>query len=101
TISSTPSNTLHNATLTLHDALPISPAATKAEEPPEEPPGVWLIFQGLRVGPHALGSVIALIANSGVLVRPKITKPPSRQRFTNSESSSATRPKRFKPLVPI
>ena len=27
----------------------VTPAATAAAEPPEEPPGVWAGFQGLRV----------------------------------------------------
>ena len=33
-----------------------SPAATAAAAPPLEPPGVWSVFQGLRVAPKAAAS---------------------------------------------
>src|SRR5690554_2831617 len=78
-----------------------TPAATIAAEPPDEPPGVWFTFQGLRVAPHVSGSVMPLMANSGVLVRPKITKPALRQRFTSSESCAAILLIRFKPALPM
>jgi hypothetical protein len=32
-----------------------TPDATAAADPPLEPPGVWSVFQGLRVGPNSLG----------------------------------------------
>ena len=54
------------------------PAATAAAAPPEEPPGVRSGSQGLRVGPKASGSVTGSRPNSGVLVLPKITRPPRR-----------------------
>lgn len=58
------------------------PAATAAADPPDEPPGVWSRFQGLRVGPNRCGSVTPLAPNSDVLVLPKITNPASSQRST-------------------
>src|SRR5699024_3841074 len=73
----------------LAPAIGTTPAATNAAEPPEEPPGVCSTCQGLRVAPHASGSVTPLIANSGVLVRPKIMAPAARHRLTNSASSVA------------
>src|SRR4051795_12452733 len=39
------------------------PAATAAADPPEDPPGVWLRFHGLRAGPQATGSLIAFAPN--------------------------------------
>ena len=33
------------------------PAATRAADPPEDPPLVWSVFQGLRVAPNAADSV--------------------------------------------
>lgn len=66
------------------------PAATAAPEPPEEPPGVWPTFHGLRAGPHSSGSVTAFAPNSGVLVLPKITSPASRKRWVTSACWSAT-----------
>jgi hypothetical protein len=56
------------------------PAATAAPEPPEEPPGVRLVSQGLRVGPNRRGSVTGTMPNSGEAVRPTKTNPASRRR---------------------
>src|SRR5690625_3123630 len=58
------------------------PAATAAAAPPDDPPGVRPRFHGLRVAPNAAGSVIGFAPNSGVLVRPKTTSPPSDHRRT-------------------
>src|SRR5678816_2936208 len=44
------------------------PAATAAAPPPLEPPEVNSRFQGLRVAPNSLGSVVMVKPNSGVLV---------------------------------
>ena len=51
------------------------PEATAAAEPPEDPPLECSIAQGLRVGPKATGSVVIEVPSSGVLVRPRTTKP--------------------------
>ena len=41
------------------------PLATAAAEPPEEPPVVWSVFHGFRVGPYESGSVVIVVPNSG------------------------------------
>ena len=66
------------------------PAATAAAEPPLEPPGEWSVLHGLRVGPHASGSVVGRLPNSGLLVRPAITSPAARKRLTNVVSAGDT-----------
>ena len=38
-------------------------AATRAAAPPEEPPELYPVFQGLRVGPCSSGSVVAVRPN--------------------------------------
>ena len=53
-----------------------SPAATAAAEPPLDPPAVYCACHGLRVGPNSVGSVVIVSPNSGVLVLPKMTRPP-------------------------
>ena len=54
-------------------------AATAADEPPDEPPGMRSRSHGLRVGPYALFSVDEPIANSSMLVLPRITTPAALQ----------------------
>lgn len=68
------------------------PAATAAAAPPLDPPEPWATFQGLRVGPHSVDSVVPLQANSGVAVRPRVTSPASRKRRISSESAAAVKP---------
>src|SRR5829696_4164706 len=63
------------------------PAATAAAEPPDEPPAVWSSAHGLWVGPNDIGSVVGVLPNSGVLVRPSTTKPADRRRRTRWLSS--------------
>ncbi len=52
-----------------------SNAATAAAEPPDEPPGTRLRSQGLRDGPKAEFSVDEPMANSSMLVLPRMTIP--------------------------
>ncbi len=52
-------------------------AATAAAEPPEEPPGTRSRSHGLRVWPVALFSVDEPMANSSMLVLPRMTAPAS------------------------
>src|SRR3954452_5195064 len=54
-------------------AIGTRPPATAAPEPPDEPPGVWSVFHGLRVGPKRLGSVTGTMPISGEAVFPTIT----------------------------
>ena len=51
------------------------PEATAAADPPLEPPGECSRLQGFRVAPHAIGSVVGRLPNSGLLVRPAMFRP--------------------------
>ena len=62
------------------------PDATAALEPPDEPPGVRSVSQGLRVAPLRRGSVTGGMPNSGEFTLPISTKPASRRRRTTAES---------------
>ncbi len=64
------------------------PAATAAALPPDEPPGVLLGFQGLRVMPVSGELVSPLQPNSGVAVLPSNTAPASRRRAVAGASIS-------------
>src|SRR5215208_7021873 len=64
------------------------PAATRAAEPPLEPPGVRETSQGLRVMPVSGPCVMPFHPNSGVDVLQKNTAPASRSRATPGVSSA-------------
>jgi hypothetical protein len=53
----------------------IAAAATAAAEPPEEPPGTCSVFQGFLVAPNADVSDVEPMANSSMLVFPRIIAP--------------------------
>src|SRR5262245_24440356 len=59
----------------------VTPAASAAPEPPDEPPGVNFAFHGLRVTPQALEWVTEAQENSGVAVRPSTMPPALRMRW--------------------
>ncbi len=64
----------------------VSPAASAAPEPLEEPPGMWSVFHGLRAaGKRWLGNWMPK-ANSWVMSLPSITMPASWSRVTHVES---------------
>src|SRR6266540_635834 len=74
--------------------------ATAAAEPPDEPPGTRFRSQGLRDGPNAEFSVDEPIANSSMLVLPRITTPALRSRAVTVASYGGTQPSRiFEPHV--
>ena len=58
----------------------ISPPATPAAEPPDEPPGTVDSSQGLWTGPYALFSLLEPMANSSQLVLPISTAPAADSR---------------------
>lgn len=60
------------------------PAATAAAEPLLEPPGVWAVLCGLRVGPGAV------TANSAVTVFPATSAPAARSRSTRGACGPAS-----------
>src|SRR5680860_1499753 len=72
-----------------------SKAATAADDPPPEPPGMRSVSHGLRVGPNAENSVDDPIANSSMFVLPRITQPASRRRVTTVASYGGTQPSRI------
>src|SRR4051812_49759486 len=69
-------------------------AATAAADPPPEPPGIRSRSQGLRVGPYAECSVDEPIANSSMLVLPRIGRPARRRRATTVASYGGAPPSR-------
>ena len=67
-------------------AMGASPAATAAAEPPDEPPATRSRSQGFRTGPKWLDSLEEPIANSSMLVFPRVTMPAARRRSTTAAS---------------
>ena len=65
------------------------PAATAAPAPPEEPPGVRSVFQGLRVMPCRGESVTPLWPYSELVLWANTMAPASRSRATAGASASA------------
>ena len=63
-----------------------NPAATAADEPPDEPPGTRSGSHGLRVTPNAEFSVDEPIANSSMFVLPSETSPAPFTRLTQPPS---------------
>src|SRR6185436_8334627 len=66
------------------------PAATAAEAPPLDPPGVRSRFQGLRVGPKRRLCVQPIQPKVGVLVLPSMMAPAAFMRSTIGASSVGT-----------
>ena len=63
------------------------PVATATAEPPDEPAGLSSGFHGLRVAPNTALTVLAPVANSGVLVLASTMAPAAFSRRTTSASS--------------
>ena len=61
-------------------------AASAAPAPPDEPPEVRLVLNGLAVAPNTLFVVFEPTANSGELVFPKTMPPAARIRATIGSS---------------
>ncbi len=75
-------------------------AARAAEEPPPEPPGILVRSHGLPVGPYALFSVEDPMANSSMLVLPRMTTSASLRRLVTVASYGGIQPSRiFEPTV--
>jgi hypothetical protein len=70
-------------------AAGIMPEATAAAAPPLDPPVEYSVFQGLRVMPFAMGSVVRVSPRYGVFVLPKINSPASTYFCTILEFFSA------------
>src|SRR5580698_6745965 len=79
--------------------MPI-PAATADAAPPDDPPGVRDVSQGLEVVPCRGFVVTPLQANSEQLVEPSAMAPALRNLATAMASAGATKPRnRCEPLV--
>ena len=64
-----------------------APAATRAADPPDDPPGTRVLSVGWRVRPYAECSVDEPIANSSQLVLPAI-RAPAALSFTTAVASN-------------
>ncbi len=74
--------------------------ARAAAEPPPEPPGILVRSQGLPVGPYALFSVEDPMANSSMLVLPRMTTPAALSFLVSVASYGGIQPSRiFEPTV--
>src|SRR5215472_19160745 len=74
--------------------------ATAADEPPDEPPGIRPRSHGLWLGPKAEFSVDEPIANSSMLVLPRITTPAClRRRVTVASYGGRQLSRIFEPQV--
>src|SRR5689334_10514407 len=81
-------------------SVPNEPAAiaadTAAADPPDEPPGTRVRSQGLRVSLNAECSVDDPMANSSMLVLPRMTAPASCRRVTTLASYGGTNRSRIR-----
>ena len=62
------------------------PAASAAALPPDDPPTLFSVFQGLEVAPKTMLTVSAFHPSSGVFVFPTTTQPAAFSRATKGES---------------
>ena len=76
-----------------------TPAATRAAEPPLDPPAERPVFQGLPVAPKRVDSVLAVRPNSGRVVFAMGTNPRRRSWSTKGESAAARCP--AQPVNPV
>lgn len=74
-------------------AIGTAPAATRAAEPPLEPPAPRSSAQGLRVEPCLSDSVEKLRPSSGVVVWPSAIRPAARNLVMRSWSSAEEAPR--------
>lgn len=70
-------------------AIGTTPAATRAAEPPLEPPAVRRTSQGFAVAPYRVDSVLAVSPNSGIVVRATGASPSRSRCVTNGEDAAA------------
>src|SRR5437762_934007 len=77
-------------------AMAASNAAIDADDPPPDPPGMRAWSHGLCVGPKAEFSVDEPIANSSMLVLPRIGKPASRSLRVTVASYGGIQPSRVR-----
>ncbi len=68
----------------------ITPAASAAPVPDDDPPVKWAVFQGLRAGGQGRSKLGPPQANSWVASLPSITAPASAQAETAAASAAGT-----------
>ena len=68
------------------------PGRDRGRDPPLDPPGERVRSHGLCVAPYASGSVVTLVASSGVFVLPTNTNPAARKRAASHVSSGSVQP---------
>src|SRR5690606_34514793 len=78
------------------NASAAKPAATAADDPPDDPPGTRAVSSGLRVVPNAEFSVDDPIANSSRFVLPTTIAPASASRVTTVASYGGFQPSRMR-----
>src|SRR5215469_10464689 len=71
-------------------------AATAAADPPDDPPGTLARSHGLRLGPNAEFSVDEPMANSSMLVLPRMIAPACLSRSTMVASYGGCQPSRMR-----
>src|SRR6516162_10883621 len=71
-------------------------AATAADDPPDEPPGTRSRSHGLRLGPNAEFSVDEPMANSSMLVLPRMIAPACFSRRVIVASYGGCQPSRMR-----
>ena len=76
--------------MSLPTSNPVSPAASAAAEPPDDPPEVRETSQGLLVDPKISLNVWKSAPCRGMFVLPKITAPARLRRATASASEVGT-----------
>ena len=69
------------------------PAATAAADPPEDPPGEWSTFHGLRAGGNGVSKAVPPIANSQVVNFPNKMAPAFFNRVVVVASLAGMRPR--------
>ena len=84
-----------NSSILPNNPYSASKAASDADEPPPDPPGIRERSQGLWVGPYAEFSVEEPIANSSRFVLPTMMAPASRKRDTTVASYGGFQPSRI------
>ena len=75
--------------MSLPASRPVSPAASAAAAPPDEPPGVRAWFQGLTVFPYTGLTVSQSASSVGTFDLPKTFAPALRNRSTASAFEAA------------
>ena len=75
--------------MSLPSSSPVKPAAKAAAAPPDDPPGVRPVSQGLPVVPYTGLKLCQSASETGTLVLPNSTAPAACRRCTSNASPAA------------